>query len=168
MTPQTRRRQKPWLDERLAPNGHPIKDNFALWFRDSVIVSKDGAPLPVFHGTDDDVHSFDRGIAYFSDDKAGAGRYGGHILTVYLSIRRPYIHDDTLFSPAPEFIEQLKAQGHDGIISAGEDPGERYFIAFHAEQVKSATSNSGVYDPARADIADSEPAPKPSPRGLSL
>lgn len=161
MTAKPRRaRQKPWLDERIAPNGRAVRENFHAWFLDSAITDRDGAPLPAFHGTDDAVSQFDRGIAYFSSDKGGAGRYGAHVMAVYLAIRRPYIHDDTLFNPAPEFIEELKARGHDGVISCGEDPGERYFIAFYPEQIKSATSNSGNYDATSACIADSAPAPQ--------
>lgn len=154
-----RRKTAPWLDERIAPNGNAVHENFKVWFAQSKIADSKG-PLTVYHGTDEEVTIFDRGIAYFSDDKGGAGRYGGCVIRLYLSIQNPYVHDDTLFGPSPEFIEELKAKGHDGIISDGEDPGERYFITFYPEQVKSATHNSGDYDPHNACIVDTtSPAP---------
>jgi hypothetical protein len=43
----------PWLDERIAPNGQSVRENFSNWFGDSVVVDASGRPLVVYHGTID-------------------------------------------------------------------------------------------------------------------
>lgn len=52
---------KPWDDDRLAPNGCPIKDNFLDWFGASKVVDPAGKPKVVYHGTTADFSSFSRG-----------------------------------------------------------------------------------------------------------
>jgi len=60
--------------------------------------------------------------------------------------------------------ELLKGKGYDGIVYRNnvEDKGKDSWIAFDSEQVKSASINTGEYDPGNADIASSVQAPKPS------
>lgn len=131
---------------------------FKAWFKDSKVVDAQGKPLVVYHGTDEEINAFDKGhlgLAYFSSKKSGAGRYGSSIMKMYLSMQNPYTHDDTLFNPQPDFIANLNRQGYDGIISEGEDRGEKYYIAFNPNQIKSAAGNNGAFDATDPDIAHS-------------
>lgn len=57
-----------------------------------------------------------------------------------------------------EVQEQLESWGHDGIVVEWPD-GLRHVIAFHPEQVKSATQNNGDFDPAEPDIRRSFAGP---------
>jgi hypothetical protein len=65
----------------------------------------------------------------------------------------------------------LMEAGHDGIIGTYPD-GSREYVAFRPEQIKSATGNSGRFDPSSASLTDAKdvpaPAPKAKPRGPSL
>lgn len=108
---------KQWLDDDLAPNGVPVKDNFANWFRKSKVVEKDGSPKMVFHGTTADIAAFDitagnnktytgatENAAFFTDNPHNASGYAGrrtsmtglsatyqegaNVVPVYLSIQR--------------------------------------------------------------------------------
>ncbi|MBK9496982.1 MAG: hypothetical protein IPO08_21225 [Xanthomonadales bacterium] len=71
----------------------------------------------------------------------------------------------------PVAARALAEAGHDGIIGAYPD-GSREYVAFRPEQIKSATANSGRFDPQTASLTDAEdvvtPAPKAKPRGLAL
>lgn len=53
-----RRNALPWLDDRVAPNGRRICDNFKDWFGQSKVLAG-GEPLVVFHGTASDFSQFD-------------------------------------------------------------------------------------------------------------
>lgn len=83
----------PWLDDTLAPNGRPVRDNFATWFKESRVVDAAGQPLLVYHGTNsapggEAIHSFDlsltgsamgnrykTGAAFFTDSPGNASGY---------------------------------------------------------------------------------------------
>lgn len=41
----------PWLDEALAPNGYPVRDNWHEWFGSSRVVDRRGEPLLLYHGS---------------------------------------------------------------------------------------------------------------------
>lgn len=92
----------------------------------------------------------------------------GRLYEVYLAIANPLVHDqrgaeyrEVRFS---ELIRQAQSQGHDGVVirntfdaaltaAGSEDPHDVY-IAFRPEQIKSAKDNSGLFDPASADMSD--------------
>lgn len=44
--------------DRLAPDGSLVRDCFAAWFRDSAVRNADGAPLVVYHGTNQNILVF--------------------------------------------------------------------------------------------------------------
>lgn len=111
----------PWLDERLAPNGRSVRENFARWFGDAAVVAGDGTPLVAYHGTNADIAVFtpgaDGGIhfggaAQASMRVAGSGK---NLLPVYLSIRNPRRSKDCGGKWKGK-IASAKAAGHDGIV----------------------------------------------------
>lgn len=137
---------------------------FKRWFKDSKVVDEDGKPLIVYHGSDADFNAFDmtKGRAnmdiqgaFFSpwdDDAAG---YGGNVKAFYLSIKNP-ADEGTAYKALNRFKgqneagvkarEYLESLGYDGVNNSGEE-----YIAFHPEQIKSATNNVGLFDPMNPD-----------------
>lgn len=137
---------------------------FKRWFKDSKVVDEDGKPLIVYHGSDADFNAFDmtKGRAnmdiqgaFFSpwdDDAAG---YGGNVRAFYLSIKNP-ADEGTAYKALNRFKgqneagvkarEYLESLGYDGVNNSGEE-----YIAFHPEQIKSATNNVGLFDPMNPD-----------------
>lgn len=137
---------------------------FKRWFKDSKVVDEDGKPLIVYHGSDADFNAFDmtKGRAnmdiqgaFFSpwdDDAAG---YGGNVKAFYLSIKNP-ADEGTAYKALNRFKgqneagvkarEYLESLGYDGVNNSGEE-----YIAFHPEQIKSATDNVGLFDPMNPD-----------------
>ena len=137
---------------------------FKRWFKDSKVVDEDGKPLIVYHGSDADFNAFDmtKGRAnmdiqgaFFSpwdDDAAG---YGGNVRAFYLSIQNP-ADEGTAYKALNRFKgqneagvkarEYLESLGYDGVNNGGEE-----YIAFHPEQIKSATDNVGLFDPMNPD-----------------
>lgn len=137
---------------------------FKRWFKDSKVVDEDGKPLIVYHGSDADFNAFDmtKGRAnmdiqgaFFSpwdDDAAG---YGGNVRAFYLSIKKP-ADEWTAYKALNRFKgqneagvkarEYLESLGYDGVNNGGEE-----YIAFHPEQIKSATDNVGLFDPMNPD-----------------
>ena len=55
---EKQRAVQPWMDDRRAPNGNRVRDNFSDWFDDSKVVGPDGDPLTVYHGTKADFFAF--------------------------------------------------------------------------------------------------------------
>ena len=137
---------------------------FKRWFKNSKVVDEDGKPLIVYHGSDADFNAFDmtKGRAnmdiqgaFFSpwdDDAAG---YGGNVRAFYLSIKNP-ADEGTAYKALNRFKgqneagvkarEYLESLGYDGVNNGGEE-----YIAFHPEQIKSATNNVGLFDPMNPD-----------------
>lgn len=137
---------------------------FKHWFKGSKVVDEDGKPLIVYHGSDADFNAFDmtKGRAnmdiqgaFFSpwdDDAAG---YGGNVRAFYLSIKNP-ADEGTAYKALNRFKgqneagvkarEYLESLGYDGVNNGGEE-----YIAFHPEQIKSATDNVGLFDPMNPD-----------------
>jgi hypothetical protein len=141
---------------------------FKDWFGDSKVVDAEGKPLVVYHGTDASIEQFDVGESgvFFSASPKVASSYasfgdgdGGNVVPVYLSLQNPLIVVD----PDPgrkiganyydmtqgDLRAQAVAGGHDGIIvrAIRRRKDESLYIAFRPEQIKSATGNSGMFDP---------------------
>src|SRR5690606_27302507 len=86
-------------------------------------------------------------------------------IPAFLSIRNPLEHDfgGELFDPdsVERVIRRARREGHDGVIIRniqnfeGGDTSTTY-IAFRPEQIKSATSNVGTFDPSSPDILAQE------------
>lgn len=163
---------------------------FRRWFGDSKVVDEDGKPQVVYHGTDSRFNSFSeekigtgadsspfvggtgfggKGF-YFSPDRDTAEGYGRHVVPVYLSIKNPFIVPKytSAASYASKILgkevtlktlrDELLIHGNDGIIK--EDPYKKEYIAFHPEQIKSATKNKGAFDPSNPDIRYSKHTPE--------
>ena len=150
---------------------------FRSWFGDSKVVSKNGAPLRVYHGSKADFKRFDVSGdgeeeigAFFTTHPEVANEYAGDahiengmVYPAYLSIQNPYevTNEQWSFSKGLSPAE-AKAQGHDGYIirgmNRGSDKADTYII-FSANQAKSAIGNSGQFSPSTDDIRYSAPAP---------
>lgn len=180
--PEARESVKPWMDDRRAPNGRRVRDNFTDWFDDSKIVDVDGDPLVVYHGTNQDFSSFDpeadprsyesdRGKFFFTsnpqhasgyaeDDGMGKNAGAPNVIAAYVAIQNPFVIDNS-DDPTNDWDRNgdlysalAEEQGRDGIVIQTEDGSEKLVIAFRPEQIKSAIGNSGNYDPANACISD--------------
>jgi GGDEF domain-containing protein len=109
---------------------------------------------------------------YAADDAAEKGGAAA-ILPVYLSIQSPLQLDAEISSKYPDAVSWFDNQnksaimgratrgGHDGIIVRG-GADDAVFIAFRPEQIKSATGNTGAFDPSNPDIRFSKPAAAPA------
>ena len=138
---------------RFQPAGNPISAAFKRWFGGSKVVDADGKPLVVYHGTNSDFEAFDpeRAIGsqfWFTNDRSAiekgeVGAQGrGVILDVYLSIKNP--------AGWKEYdkwgVDELIREGYDGMALPDSD-GTVTYVAFDPTQIKSATGNTGNYDP---------------------
>lgn len=127
-----------------------------------------------FFTTDGKLASDYTGVNGFlsGEDYDGGGSYnnwetastGANVMPVYLKIENPLIHDfkgedyrETSFS---DLLKKAKADGHDGAIFKNSrdavfnsyDVPSDIYVAFDPTQIKSATGNSGAFDPANPDI----------------
>ncbi|WP_404667292.1 hypothetical protein [Roseateles asaccharophilus] len=91
---------------------------------------------------------------------------GQNIVPVYLVIRNPLIVDAAGKShgtgEGAEYIKQALTAGHDGVIflnTADSDSNtvSNHYVVFSSSQVKSAISNSGLFDRNASDISDCQP-----------
>lgn len=154
---------------------------FKRWFGDSKVVGANGDPLVVYHGTANDFSVFsdefygestgegDLGEGFYFTDRAdvagsfaeGADGDAPSIMPVYLAIKNPATNKVINSAEIQEIMDDgmgfeslrdvLSEQGYDGIIYKHKDAGTEY-VAFSPEQIKSATGNSGAFDPANPDI----------------
>jgi hypothetical protein len=153
--------------------------NFERWFEGSRVVDESGAPIVMYHGSPDpNIESFRPG-AFFTENVERANGYtetksgktdGGTMYPVVLAIRKPIKVYGTEFTQVPgwkgktahdfAYDADLRAMaesdgGWDGVIAY--DPlTERpnLVIPFRSEQVKSATGNSGKFDPNSPSLTD--------------
>lgn len=152
---------------------------FKRWFGDSKVVDADGKPLVVYHGTTENFSTFDLKKSYDGGlhfgSEAAAGRRladstgfedapGNRVMQVYLSIKNPKVMADQFDEESwARAIQEAKDQGHDGIryqneaeFDEDEDTGQptttESWVAFHPEQIKSATGNNGQFDAGNANI----------------
>lgn len=132
---------KTTINEFLNEHKNNLNSNFWKWFGNSKMVDKDGNPIVCYHGsTDDELNIFDEksfrynGI-YLTRKINYAKFFGSNLLSLYVSIKKPYIIDmeETNFSTKGGFIiddklfpsyrdmtmeeiNYLKLKGYDGII----------------------------------------------------
>jgi len=147
-------------------------DQFKSWFGDSKTVDESGQPMVFYHGTVGDIDAFDDrrklndGI-YFTSDPSYAGSYaearsdlaggGANIVPAYLKIDNPLILNGENEAQRDRYIDRrynvndLADQGYDGIMMRYDD-GEIEAMVFDPAQIKSATGNSGAFDPADVRI----------------
>lgn len=161
---------------------------FKKWFGDSKVVDKNGDPLVVYHATDSEFNVFDRSkLGYstsgntnwqpavrsaqigfwFSDHDLAETVFTDPDKTkaVYLSIQKPYRTKlDSLWNALehtrPEtYVKRLQERGYDGLRVQDSEFGGVSYVAFEPTQIKSATNNSGAFDPANPDIRFSLKSP---------
>lgn len=150
---------------------------FHEFFDGSKVVDQDGQPLPVYHGTAEDFPVFKdarSGSAtqhatsplghFFTPDIRQAKGYARNasegrpaderVVDAYLNIRKPYTMSlkqaQAIESPgmARAVRAQLEAKGYDGIHL----PEQNAWVAFHSEQIKSASGNRGTFDAKNPNI----------------
>jgi GGDEF domain-containing protein len=137
---------------------------FRRWFGDSKVVDENGEPLVVYHGTRKKFDAFrlssdgnwGQGI-YLTPDKELARGFGSNVVDAYVSLQNPVYRDAAMAAynatggDRDAVRQYLIDQGYDGIIVG------REIVAFRPEQIKSATGNSGAFDPSDTSILRSRP-----------
>jgi len=148
---------------------------FKKWFGASKVVDENGAPMAVYHGTTADISAFDPARIgattddgdfgagfYFTTDQKVASSYAGeqpgsNVVPVLLSLQNPLVVESMTEIDVPGFWEAreagdnqraaqaIQAAGYDGVIETG--GAYPQYVAFHPEQIKSATGNNGNFDP---------------------
>lgn len=143
-------------------------DAFKRWFGGSKVVDENGEPLVVYHASEHQIDAFDRSKSvdgfFFADDKViaakiagGRGVTQGTVHSVYLSVQNPLVvkmHPSEWSIPSAErkHIQEAGRAGNDGVIFEHGRTGQRFFVAFKPEQIKSV-ENRGAFDPADERIS---------------
>ena len=166
--------------------GQTSSPEFKAWFGDSKIVGEDGSPLVVYHGTSKEFTTFDPGARgkyssrdygiYLTPSEKKADAYGsGKKMALYVSIKNPKIVESKgEISPrdlTKADVDKLISEGYDGIVVVNHQYNDKWevvsrdpiwkaneIVAFHSNQVKSATKNEGTFDPTNPDITKSTKA----------
>ncbi len=149
---------------------------FKRWFGDweknpnraSKVVNADGTPKVVYHGTNQEFHTFQsrNGAYFFSESQDYAEsmaeeRGGDRVVQAYLDMRRPLrveMQPGEFSDPNYEarYLREAKAKGHDGVIftlrTGNELVDDTFYAVFDSAQIKSATENIGTFDRAEQDI----------------
>ncbi len=147
----------------------------------SKIVDANGEPLVVWHGTDNDFFTFDRGrfgenTDFNADEIVGQtahigfwfNRGGEEMLDmtyskripVYLDIKEPVeftslraLSDEiAMRGGAERFVDDMRDAGHDGVVVKDEEFGGTSYVAFDPTQIKSATENNGDFSRESGDV----------------
>lgn len=144
----------------------------------SKVVNPDGTPKVVYHGTNAEFNVFDtkrhgqnywqskpsyKGGFFFTSDRQSAQNYaelagGDRVVEGYLNIKNPLeINAPSALRPADyydihadDIMRQADRDGHDGVIIKGKR--DNLYIVFNPNQIKSATDNTGAFDPGNGDI----------------
>ena len=146
-------------------------ESFQNWFSGSKIIDKEGAPLLLYHGSNDDFNTFEKSKYgngqlgsgfYFTSSKQEAKEYGKNIKEVYLNIKKPFdINQNpeeiaknleipleklqTLTMEDETLSKAIKEKGYDGVIAKdfwGE--GNDYYVVFEPEQIRYANDKQFV------------------------
>lgn len=144
---------------------------FRAWFGRSQAVDPTGRPLVLFHGTAVDFDAFEVGRrgAFFAENASFAssfcsGESGSRLVPVFLRLLSPYVcHVGRRGPEISLLMARAKKAGNDGAQVTYDDfPGERVFVVFRPEQIKSAIGCS-LFDPANPNICMSRRAPRDVP-----
>jgi hypothetical protein len=155
---------------------------FKAWFRNSVVVSEDGAPVSLFHGTRERFDVFDmsqaKDGAHFFTPLEEHAAFFGPTREFFIRIENPKIISQAALETAwdaehpngeqdersllprdfvQSFVQAAKKAGHDGLII--DDMGDldycvRVYLPFAPNQIKSATENLGLFDDECPDVTD--------------
>ncbi len=102
VSPELQPPAPPWLNDDVAPNGVPVRENFAAWFDGSALLNDDGEPYVVYRGDRAPVDEFhpdkrrEFGL-FFAVEKERADFYGtapAYVLRAskVLDLRNAYGH----------------------------------------------------------------------------
>lgn len=190
-------------------NGNPLAQteegvrNFYKWFGDSRVVDEQGRPLVMYHGTNQDFDTFDKGSIgsrfdysfgfHLTNRPEEAGIYadsidnaaskwnpsrfskpvkeGAAVMAVYVRAETPLDIKTNRISASMEAdankgeivsrLVEAKRNGapYDSVIIETERKDEWFgnnIIVFDPSQIKSATGNSGAFDPKSGSLSDYE------------
>jgi hypothetical protein len=154
-----------WMTPTYRPPNPPSQPEFRSWFGESKVLSSDGTPKIVYHGTFEDFSRFDLGrtgertrgarlagpAAYFSDSMKIARGYGdapgGRVLAAWLRIENPREVDaqgGDWREWVPGAVRIAQDRGNDGVIIKNVRDYPRYwydhiisnvYVVFNADQV---------------------------------
>jgi GNAT superfamily N-acetyltransferase len=131
-----------------SPIGETDTPDFKSWFSGSKIVGKNGSPKLVYHGTSArDFETFNIPV-YFSDNLKYTKDFGSRTVRAYLNMKNPLyldtrtdkdaIHVEESLIRKPEWRNEQKAKGHDGVVITDFD-GKNYnlhvFLPFNSDQI---------------------------------
>lgn len=145
------------LLSKITPTDRTI--NFANWFQKSKIVSGDGKPLTVYHGT---LNDFDKPTIigdgmFFTDSPVMASRYAdgpnGNVIPVHLSMQRPAPYSVVARNPSRATLEKMGYDGYIETLGKG-NTARKVYVVFNKDQVKSAIGNSGIYSKINGSLTD--------------
>jgi hypothetical protein len=134
-----------------------------------------GAPIIVFHGTDQDFDQFSNRPTFFSPSpNYSFVRDSDNIHAAYLDMRRPYYTDNqreaeaATYAGGGEFVKELKAKGYDGLIyskpgditkgATGWGDDHPQMIAFDAAQIIPVSKYDRSEFDARVGSGDFDPS----------
>ncbi|ENV00929.1 PLxRFG domain-containing protein [Acinetobacter variabilis] len=150
----------PSVDAPIDRSGQTETAAFKTWFKDSKVVDASGKPLVMYHGTPKSFSKFNTDESgallgkgsYFTANMSDAAAYAGSKapMQTYLSIQNPY-YVNSVMDKVPS-RQELKDQGHDGVILLNEDKSIKWAVAHKPAQIKSATANTGTFDSSNPDI----------------
>ena len=132
--------------------------NFWQWFGDSKVVDAEGRPMVVYHGAQRGNGNFTifRQNSHFGTKEQAKNRArGGKLIPVYLKITNPKTTYDMFNTPRAwdAAVDYAKSQGYDGLFYNNQVEGDGIsYVSFSPTQIKSATGNTGAFDPNSNDI----------------
>lgn len=176
--------------QHLAPNGKPsnlteeqarmvrtkaFKDWFGDWENDpqnaSKVLDLNGEPLVVYHGTNAKFSEFKptkpnyyqitEGWYFFTDNKYIAKNFGNNVMSVFLNIDDPTYEKTGRFNTWNLYDDD----GNYGFITEMTDTGAGFaneYVVENLNQIKSATDNSGAFNPDENSILLSKETNYPS------
>ena len=147
-------------------NGQPIHPtlegvrNFWAWFGDSRVVDAEGRPLVVYHGTNASFDYFKPneslgGLIFASEtpDQASVFAFasGANVMPVYLKAENPSPRV-VLAADEAKAAVRAKTKGYDALRMRDSASDVVNWGVFTPTQIKSATGNTGAFNPEDADI----------------
>lgn len=133
-----------------------VFDTFDKKMRGSVSESSDSKTGFFFTSSLQRAEEAARDAAWMTKPKTWArpAPDAARVMRVYLKMERPLVRHDIQDDPADtaKVIRAAKRAGHDGVVWMNGERGGRDYVVFEPSQVKSATENSGAFEPGKASI----------------
>jgi hypothetical protein len=158
----------------------PDTTEFKQWFGNSKVVNEDGSPKVLYHGTRQDFDTFKdqdasyinkvlgknvKGNFFFSDNPKVADQYalekeGSRLIPVFLSLKNPMVMEPFKGKSIKEGLAEAKKNGHDGLIVTNYNDNVKksdMYIAFNADQIKSAFNQQPISSGNKFSLAPNAP-----------